>query len=554
MSFLKSSPKITLFPKPTRNASTHTRNPSRTYATDVDIRSLPQSRVASPLARVDSPFHRPPSPAAASRASATWVCSICSFSNPVPSSFDLETASALTSIAPCQACGIKPPWTDVLKAAISNASARELSFTHDASNQQELIEPAVADRDHIDSLQQSRLPAVPSSTLRCPRCTFLNHPSLPFCELCGAPLPSVNTYETERPGSQAVRPESPGPLLNGNTFAIGDASENIKFSFRGGGEKIFYERLKGAMIQRKWLLHAAPPIPRPIASPNNGLNASLGLNHSKLLQGPEEVRKTVGIAGLERRGLELRRNNETVISNAFEDLEGLMASAKEIVALAESFAKQPIDGSSEASDLVSQSATALGMITTKDMLASGSSSESLYLSELSRNLAEYLTDDSRGILRREGGIMSLIDLWAVFNRARGGVELISPSDFERSARLWEKLNLPVRLREFKSGLLVVQRYDWNDQKTIAQLLAWLKELRSYPPPSEVPWDWAAFGRGVTAQDTAERFGWSVGVAAEELELAEERGVLCREEGIEGLRFWENWIIATDNLDSDSTAT
>jgi ESCRT-II complex subunit VPS36 len=58
---------------------------------------------------------------------------------------------------------------------------------------------------------------------------------------------------------------------------------------------------------------------------------------------------------------------------------------------------------------------------------------------------------------------------------------------------------------------------------------------------EVPWDWQEFGRGVTARDVAERFGWSIGVAEEELEMAEERGVLCREEGIEGLKFWENYI-------------
>jgi len=329
--------------------------------------------------------------------------------------------------------------------------------------------------------------------------------------------------------------------------------ESIKFSFRGGGEKIFYERLKGAMVQRKWLLDDAPPIPRPKTSPTDAWNVQGNLANNKGMQDSEAFRKTVGIAGLERLGLEIRNNNETVISTAFEDLEGLMASAKEIVALAELFAKQSVDRSSEASDLLSESATALAMITTKDMFGSGSSSESLYLSELARNLAEYLTDDSRGILRKEGGIMSLVDLWAVFNRARGGVELISPSDFVKSARLWEKLNLPVRLREFKSGLLVVQRYDWNDQKTIAQLLAWLKELHSSPPSSETPWDWLTFGRGVTAQDAAEKFGWSVGVATEELELAEERGVLCREEGIEGLRFWENWIIEKPENEDHSSA-
>jgi len=112
-----------------------------------------------------------------------------------------------------------------------------------------------------------------------------------------------------------------------------------------------------------------------------------------------------------------------MIGGAFEDLEALMTSAKEIIALAEQFASQAnlgTNGNSEANALASQSASALGLVTTKDMLGSGAGSESLYVSELSRNLAEWLTDDTRGILKREGGIMTLVDLWAVFNRARGG--------------------------------------------------------------------------------------------------------------------------------------
>ncbi|EKV15942.1 Vacuolar protein sorting protein (Vps36), putative [Penicillium digitatum PHI26] len=220
-----------------------------------------------------------------------------------------------------------------------------------------------------------------------------------------------------------------------------------------------------------------------------------------------------------------------------------MASAKQIVALAETLARDSgmaTNGSSpETSAVLSESAAALGMVTTKDMLSSGS--ESLYLSELARDLAEYLTDDRKGILQREGGIMSLIDLWALFNRSRNGVELASPSDFQKAAELWEKLKLPVRLRRFKSGLLVVQRYDWSDEKTIEKFQAWMEELRRVPPDDPVPWDWSLFGRAVTAQEAAHRFKWSVGVAAEELEMAEDRGVLCREEGIEGLRFWRNFI-------------
>jgi ESCRT-II complex subunit VPS36 len=270
--------------------------------------------------------------------------------------------------------------------------------------------------------------------------------------------------------------------------------------------------------------------------------------------------KAAGIAALEQRGLDMRKNNEMVIGGAFEDLEALMASAKEIVALAERFARQ-INGaggtaSSEANALLAESASQLGLVTTKDIVGGGNSSESLYLSELSRNLAEFLTDDARGVLRRAGGIISLVDLWAMFNRARGGVELVSPMDFEKAAGQWETLHLPVRLRTFKSGVMVVQSRDRTDETTIRALMSWMQDLHEFPPEKEVAWDWHEFGMGVTAQDAAERFGWSIGVAEEELEMAEEKGVLCREEGIEGLKFWKNHIDTGDvkpPRDSDAEA-
>ena len=354
------------------------------------------------------------------------------------------------------------------------------------------------------------------------------------------------TQGTTLPDGFTQRPESPGPSLELTTTSFQNEPESIKLSFRGGGEKIFHERLKGAMVQRKWLLQNARPVPRPDGSSTNISDGSTA---------PSDDRSTMsggGIAGLERRGHELRKNNQAVIGNAFEDLEALMASAKEIVALAESFAARSADVSPEANALINESAAALGMVTTKDMLGSKSGSDSLYLSELSRNLAEYLTDDRQGVLRKEGGIMSLVDLWAMFNRARNGVELISPVDFEKAARQWGKLGLPIRLREFKNGLLVVQSHDRTDEKTIAQLLAWLRTTHEVPPTDEMTWDWQKLGRGVTVQETASHFGWSVGVATEELEMAEEKGALCREDSVEGLRFWENWILNLDEDEYDGT--
>jgi ESCRT-II complex subunit VPS36 len=373
----------------------------------------------------------------------------------------------------------------------------------------------------------------------CPRCTFENDPSLLNCEICGASLVITVDRRIGDLSSQLSRSDSPGPILKDLNLTEGSLVESIKFSFRAGGEKIFLERLKGALVQRKWLLSSAPPIPKPLSEHEIGSGSKMSNGNTST---PSPAPKMVGIAGLERRGQELRKNNEVIIGNAFEDLEALKTSAKEVIALAESFAAL------NNADSNNQSTSALGLVTTKDMLAS----DSLYVSELSRNLAEFLTDDTKGILKREGGIMSLVDLWAMFNRLTpGGVELVSPSDFFSAAELWDKLKLPVRLRRFKSGLLVVQGRDRTDEKTVMSLLSWLRELRDQglPVGVEVSWDWAKYGKGVTAQETAERFGWSVGVANEELEMAEERGALCRDQGLDGVRWWENWLVRISERDS-----
>ncbi|KAL8874654.1 MAG: hypothetical protein Q9174_000059 [Haloplaca sp. 1 TL-2023] len=545
--FLKSSAKVTLYPKASRRSALTSQGRAATPPPKLQPGYLPsRDDTVSPGLTASNLFATRSLPSTPRPSNATWICPICSYSNPIPSNFDAASASAHTPVPPCLACGIKPPFAHVLKAAIAAVSRRSGPFKPPAQQplHAHLLEAPGDAFSSDSSFTGDYAPPPNESKFRCPRCTFQNHPSLLECELCGASLLSVVTTGRQEIHDRPERPESPGPILEYQTSGFDKNLEGIKFSFRAGGDKIFHERLKGAMTQRKWLLQNAPPIPQATDSYHDPGDAALEGQVLQQPRGPQP--KVVGIAGLERRGLELRKKNETVIGGAFEDLEALMASAKEIVALAERFSSQSADKGSEGDRLLEESATALGMVTTKDMLGSKTGSDSLYLSELSRNLAEYLTDDTRGILRKEGGIMSLVDLWAVFNRSRGGVELISPADFEKAARMWEKLSLPVRLRQFKNGLLVVQGSDRTDDKTVAQLLVWLQQLHAVPPGGEATWDWKGFGRGVTAQDTAVHFGWSIGVASEELEMAEERGALCRDEGVEGTRYWENRIVEDDD--------
>lgn len=526
--FMKSSPKITLFPKVSKQASLAIRDPVPKYASPSD------ALISSP----GSPARSfAPSPAPPRDINANWICPICAFSNKVPPNFDPSTANQHTQLPPCQACGVKPPLVHVVKAAIAAMSDRPAGTTSDVAPQQN---GATAPPRSADSSATRPGLARNGNNTTCPKCTFENFPGLTACEICGTPLQTTTDRRSQLISESVRRPESPGPISS-ESIVGNDSIETIKFSFRAGGSQTFHDRLKSALIQRKWLLQSAPPVPKPGAQDNNSARDPT----TPLTQSEAPQPRVVGIAGLERRGAQLRENNQAVIGTAFEDLEALMTSAKEVIAMAEQFRSQNSSADSltpEARAVLSDSASALGLTTTKDMLGSGSASENLYITELSRNLAEFLTDDRQGILKREGGIISLVDLWAVFNRLRNGIELISPLDFERAAQMWETLHLPIRLRQFKSGLLVVQERSRTDEKTIASLLSWLRQS-SEPTAtlgvSDGESEICRFGRGVTAQETAERFGWSVGVAAEELEMAEDMAAVCRDQCLDGIRFWEN---------------
>jgi ESCRT-II complex subunit VPS36 len=57
----------------------------------------------------------------------------------------------------------------------------------------------------------------------------------------------------------------------------------------------------------------------------------------------------------------------------------------------------------------------------------------------------------------------MVDAYCLFNRARG-TELISPEDLLQACTIWQTLDVPVRLRKFDSGVMVIQSKSQSDDE------------------------------------------------------------------------------------------
>ncbi|KAK9431155.1 EAP30/Vps36 family-domain-containing protein [Lipomyces doorenjongii] len=485
---LRSSPKISLYLLPSSSPSTpialSSPRPISPAIAALHIQSLD---LRASLAAVSRP-HSPDSNTAFN-----WICPICSFSNA------MKVADSDGPPPPCLTCGIRPTVSVIEQA-----------------------KEAIAGVNKAAHLYSAHLPiggVENENGFACPRCTFVNHPSLLQCEMCGATLVSKNLPPTllDNAVKDLVVNErySPSPTPPGVRYNDDDI-DYIKISFRTGGERIFLDKLKNVLQDRIWERRTR----------NIG---TVGASQDRRSRTSTQRLPKLGIHGLEIQSVkECQRNLE--LMHSLNDLDSLMQKAKEMVSLAETFAMRLSNAPGvpeEARTALLESSEALSLSSPIVMREMAGSGDETFYAELARQLAEFLDN---GVLVKEGGIMTLFDLYALYNRARG-LSLISPKDFYRACSIFEKLRLPFRLRQFRTGVVVVQEAYYSDDAVNSMLIDWIKTTSRE----------RGISLGVTAQDVNQRFGWSVTIALEELETAEVSGNLSRDSSVEGTRFYENLI-------------
>eukprot|EP00039_Didymoeca_costata_P019798 m.338976 g.338976 ORF g.338976 m.338976 type:complete len:390 (+) comp18616_c0_seq1:247-1416(+) len=225
----------------------------------------------------------------------------------------------------------------------------------------------------------------------------------------------------------------------------------------------------------------------------------------------------VGLSGIRRdREREIQRGKQT-IEGAFDgDLKDLMGKTKQLVALSRHYSDKVSRGEVSASDSreFSQYLQSLGIESPVVRCEKG---EGAFHEKLSHELATFIKEP----LSRNNDMMLLQDLFCLYNRARG-TNLVSPNDMVEACRNLKRLGHPYELHTFASGVKVIQATSQSEEVVANNVLAFVTS--------------SAFS---SVSQYAEDKGISLALAREQMLVGERLGLICRDETVEGLRFFPN---------------
>ena len=214
------------------------------------------------------------------------------------------------------------------------------------------------------------------------------------------------------------------------------------------------------------------------------------------------------------------------ISVAFQDLSQLVDMAQQMTKLSKSIASKIKEhGSQVTTDETVLFKSHLLELGIEQQIDVGLSSKSSYSSSTRyyEDLARQISSIVRSVMEmRKLDQMTLSDTYCCFNRARG-MDLISPDDILSACKHMQNLpELQLKLVQYKSGLLVIQNQSCDNEAILDKTVK-LVEQSSCLTPLQL----------------SSRLSIPIQLARLRLDEAESAGRLCRDESVEGLKFYPN---------------
>lgn len=323
---------------------------------------------------------------------------------------------------------------------------------------------------------------------------------------------------------------------------------------------VFIELIRKALLRKSWLVIEASNRERRLAEEMVASAGKLNTAGDDKLAGTMRGAVTgVGVGGLLKRQEKALSEAEKLTKEATGDLDSLMERAREVVRVVEKFAKLAEDrtkdsadndnGADDDDDTASIASSSTGTTSTTNDVESilqsigmvspvtKYSAGRIYHKQLARQLADLLSTQSR--LQRMGGMVTLSDLYCILNRARG-TELVSPDDLYRSARLMGRLKVGMHLVKFPSGVNMIRSDDLGDEAIFKRLMSLFDSTDPLTgittSESDSDGDPRA-SNGLLYNEVASLLGVSLVVAKEQVLMAEQHGLLCRDDSVYGVAFF-----------------
>lgn len=245
------------------------------------------------------------------------------------------------------------------------------------------------------------------------------------------------------------------------------------------------------------------------------------------------IEKTM--AGIGRIETKLKSKHEATdrnISAAFQDLSQLINMAQEMTKLSKSIANKIQEHGSQVTNdetiLFKSHLLELGI---EQQIDVGLSSKSSYSSnsQYYEDLARQISSIIRPLMEKNKQEQyTLSDVYCCFNRARG-MNLVSPDDILNACNQMQNVpELQLKLIKFPSGLYVIQKQSCDNEDLLNKTVELVSKAECLTP----------------LQFSA-RLSIPVQLARQRLYEAESVGKLCRDESIEGLRFYPNKFLIQD---------
>ncbi|VDM63081.1 unnamed protein product [Angiostrongylus costaricensis] len=323
-----------------------------------------------------------------------------------------------------------------------------------------------------------------------------------------------------RGGKIIVRLESAPP---NNVGPQRSSSFNyIRLVFRAGGEDDFHKKYEEALKRKTWQRSSS-------GSSSSGVSGRYFFNNCfarivcclKVQLTSQGIQmRPVGIAGLEKRLVEVHQRTNETISQAFEDMSKLMESARDMVALSKSIAEKLRSRKGEITEdeTVAFKSYLLSLGVSDPVTKSAYGNGAVYFDKLGEELCTVLLQP----LKECGGMMTLPEVYCRVNRARG-MELLSPEDLLNACQaLNRRVDSRMELHRFATGVIVLQLKTASIESMV-----------------ESTADFVKMNGSATANELAASRGITVILAKERLLAAEEQAVLCRDDSMEGLKFYPN---------------